>query len=97
MTLCVGRERAADDPRWAFVPPRRPAVPEVSDDGWPRSAVDRFILARIEGAGGRFGDVFNPATGEVSAHCPYASAADVDRAVAAASAALPGWLPGTSP
>jgi malonate-semialdehyde dehydrogenase (acetylating)/methylmalonate-semialdehyde dehydrogenase len=47
--------------------------------------------ARIEAAGGRFGDVFNPATGEVSAHCPYASAVDVDRAVAAASAALPGW------
>ncbi len=51
MTLCVVGELAAAEPHWAFVPPRRPAVPEVSDDGWPRGAVDRFILARIEGAG----------------------------------------------
>ena len=46
---------------------------------------------RVEGAGGRSGDVFNPATGEVAATCPYASAEDVDRAVKAASAALAGW------
>ncbi len=51
-----------------------------------------FIDGRpVAGAGGRFGEVFNPATGEVSAHVPFAGAAKVDAAVAAASAALPGW------
>ncbi|MEV4811373.1 aldehyde dehydrogenase family protein [Micromonospora avicenniae] len=35
--------------------------------------------------------VVNPATGETVAHTPAGTAADVDRAVAAARAALPGW------
>ncbi|MDJ0685242.1 MAG: CoA-acylating methylmalonate-semialdehyde dehydrogenase [Alphaproteobacteria bacterium] len=40
--------------------------------------------APVAGASGRFGDVFNPATGEVSARLPYASKAEVDTAVARA-------------
>jgi malonate-semialdehyde dehydrogenase (acetylating) / methylmalonate-semialdehyde dehydrogenase len=36
-------------------------------------------------------DVTNPATGEVMAQVPMSSAKDVDRAVAAARAAFPGW------
>ena len=47
--------------------------------------------ARVEGASGRFGDVFNPATGEVASRVPLASTAEVDRAVAAAAAAFPAW------
>ena len=39
----------------------------------------------------RFGDVFNPATGELIARVPLGTAADVDRAVQAASKAFPGW------
>jgi len=39
----------------------------------------------------RYGDVTNPATGEVIRHVPLASYADVDAAVAAAAAALPSW------
>ncbi|HEX6102373.1 MAG TPA: CoA-acylating methylmalonate-semialdehyde dehydrogenase [Alphaproteobacteria bacterium] len=46
---------------------------------------------RVSPKGGRFGDVFNPATGEVSAKVPLASAAEVGEAVAAAKAAFPGW------
>jgi malonate-semialdehyde dehydrogenase (acetylating)/methylmalonate-semialdehyde dehydrogenase len=46
---------------------------------------------RVSPKGGRFGDVFNPATGEVSAKVPLASAAEVSEAVAAAKAAFPGW------
>jgi malonate-semialdehyde dehydrogenase (acetylating)/methylmalonate-semialdehyde dehydrogenase len=46
---------------------------------------------RVAGAGGRMGDVFDPATGEVIRRVPYAGKADVDRAVAAAKAAFPGW------
>src|SRR5438270_10814957 len=35
--------------------------------------------------------VLNPATGEVIAHAPLSTAADVDRAVGAARRAFPGW------
>ena len=40
---------------------------------------------------GNHGDVFNPATGEVSARVAMASAAELDTAVAAAVAAWPAW------
>ncbi len=45
----------------------------------------------VTGTSDRFGDVFNPATGEISAHVPLATAAEVDAAVAAAAAAFPEW------
>ena len=47
--------------------------------------------ATFEGSGGRFSDVTNPATGEVSAQLALASESDVDAAVAAAAAAFPAW------
>jgi malonate-semialdehyde dehydrogenase (acetylating)/methylmalonate-semialdehyde dehydrogenase len=37
------------------------------------------------------GDIYNPATGQVSGTVDYATAAEVNAAVAAAGAALPGW------
>src|SRR5437764_9249767 len=40
---------------------------------------------------GRFGDVTNPATGQVIRAVPLAGAADVDAAVKAATAAFPAW------
>jgi malonate-semialdehyde dehydrogenase (acetylating)/methylmalonate-semialdehyde dehydrogenase len=46
---------------------------------------------RTPGKGGRSGEVYDPATGEVIRRVPFASAAEVDAAVAAARAALPGW------
>ena len=45
---------------------------------------------------GRSGDVYNPATGEVSKKVPLADAKTVDAAVKAAAAALPAWR-GTPP
>ena len=39
----------------------------------------------------RYGEVTNPATGEVLRHVPLADAADVDAAAAAAKAAWPAW------
>ncbi|HEY2148908.1 MAG TPA: DUF1549 domain-containing protein, partial [Pirellulales bacterium] len=33
---------------WAFVPPARPAEPPVKDSRWAASAIDRFVLARLE-------------------------------------------------
>jgi len=45
----------------------------------------------VEGASGRFGDVFNPATGDIMAQVPLATADEVRKAIASSAAALPGW------
>ena len=45
----------------------------------------------VKGTSGRFGEVFNPATGEISAKVPFAGRDEVDRAVSAAAAAFPEW------
>ena len=50
---------------------------------------------RAAGANGRMGDVFNPATGEVAARVPFASGAEVRRAVEAALEAFPAWAAAT--
>ena len=56
------------------------------------SDVHHYIDGKhAEGTSGRWGDVFNPATGERSRRVPFASAEEVDRAVQAAGAAFPGW------
>ena len=47
--------------------------------------------ARVAGTSGRSGPVWNPATGKVARHVDFASVADVDRAVGAATAAFPAW------
>jgi malonate-semialdehyde dehydrogenase (acetylating)/methylmalonate-semialdehyde dehydrogenase len=46
---------------------------------------------RTEGTSGRFGDVFNPATGAVAARVPLASSNETAVAVAAAANAFPAW------
>jgi hypothetical protein len=38
-------------PFWSFIPPRRPALPEVRREDWPRNPIDRFILSRLEREG----------------------------------------------
>ena len=43
------------------------------------------------GTSKRFGDIYNPATGEIQARVPLASSAEVDAAIAAAAAAQPAW------
>jgi malonate-semialdehyde dehydrogenase (acetylating)/methylmalonate-semialdehyde dehydrogenase len=56
------------------------------------SDVHHFIGGqRVEGSSGRWGEVFNPATGERSRRVALGAAAEVDRAVKAAAAAFPGW------
>ncbi|MDE0851152.1 CoA-acylating methylmalonate-semialdehyde dehydrogenase [Yoonia sp.] len=47
--------------------------------------------AHVKGTSGRFADIFNPATGEVQARVPLASAAEMAHAVEVASAAQPAW------
>jgi Protein of unknown function (DUF1553)/Protein of unknown function (DUF1549)/Planctomycete cytochrome C len=36
---------------WAFIPPRKQALPDVNNNGWSKNEIDRFILARLESAG----------------------------------------------
>lgn len=45
----------------------------------------------MDGASGRLGDVFNPATGEIIAQVAFANGAEVRSAVDAATFAFPGW------
>ena len=50
-----------------------------------------FIGGRlVEGTSGRFGDVYNPATGAVTARVPLATADEVRGCVRVAAEALPG-------
>src|SRR5881398_2532665 len=46
---------------------------------------------KVQGTSGRFGDVFNPATGQVQARVPLANSEELESAVAAAKAAFPSW------
>ena len=54
--------------------------------------VSHWIGGRVwDGAAGRRGDIYNPATGQVTGTVDFASATVVGDAVAAAAKALPGW------
>ena len=54
--------------------------------------IDHFISGGfVPGTSGRFGDVFNPATGEVQARVALASRAEMRSAVEAAKKAFPEW------
>lgn len=60
----------------------------------PRAVSDVPILVggKLEGSGAsRWGEVFNPSTGEVQARVPLCSADEVDRVVKVAGDALPAW------
>jgi len=55
-------------------------------------SIGHFIDGRIvAGASGRHGDVYDPNTGRVQAQVALATAEELDRAVASAAAAQPGW------
>jgi len=47
--------------------------------------------SRVEGNSGRYGEVYNPATGEVAARVPLASAAETAAAIEVAAKAFPAW------
>ena len=54
--------------------------------------LQHFINGKqIDGVGKRFGDVYNPATGEITGRVPFATAEETHAAVAAAAAAFPQW------
>ena len=47
-TISLAEDRSN---HWSFVPPTRPGLPSVKDPSWPRNAIDRFILDRLEAEG----------------------------------------------
>ena len=54
--------------------------------------ISHFVNGQtLEGTSGRFGDVFNPNTGEIQARVALATDAELDAAVQAAAAAQIGW------
>jgi malonate-semialdehyde dehydrogenase (acetylating) / methylmalonate-semialdehyde dehydrogenase len=54
--------------------------------------IGHFIGGKaVKGTSGRYGDVFNPNTGEVQAKVAFAKHAEVEHAIALAQAAFPGW------
>lgn len=56
------------------------------------AGLNHYLNGReVAGSSGRFGDVFNPATGAIQARVPLASAAEVDQAVANAREAFVTW------
>jgi malonate-semialdehyde dehydrogenase (acetylating)/methylmalonate-semialdehyde dehydrogenase len=54
--------------------------------------IGHFIGGKeVKGASGRFGDVFDPNTGEVQARVAFAKHSEVEHAIAVAETAHPGW------
>ena len=54
--------------------------------------IGHFIGGKaVKGTSGRFGDVFDPNTGEVQAKVAFAKHAEVEHAIAVAQAAFPAW------
>jgi hypothetical protein len=44
-------EGAKWEKHWSFIPPERAPLPQVSDAKWPRNAIDRFVLSRLDHEG----------------------------------------------
>ncbi|HEV7346950.1 PSD1 and planctomycete cytochrome C domain-containing protein [Telluribacter sp.] len=45
------KQGAKYEKHWAFVVPKKPAMPNVKNEDWPRNEIDYFILQRQEQAG----------------------------------------------
>ncbi len=68
------------------------AEPEIGSSPSRAETVNHWIGGRrVAGTSGRRGPVYNPATGQIAREVDFATAAEVDSAVAAAKAAFPGW------
>jgi hypothetical protein len=44
-------EGAEYQPHWSFTTPRRLPIPKVRNSRWPKNAIDRFVLARLDREG----------------------------------------------
>ncbi len=65
---------------------------ELSEVSQAEKSVNHFINGKIvPGSSGRHGNIYNPASGELSRKVAFASDQEVDAAIAAAEAAFPAW------
>ena len=81
-----------DDPL-KFLAPSAPWLVEALGSGAPAPAIGHHIGGQSEPGGTRSSPLYNPATGATIGKALLADAMTVNRAVAAAKAALPGWAP----
>ncbi|QDU97909.1 DUF1553 domain-containing protein [Lignipirellula cremea] len=52
MLVCLaGRLSLAEETHWAYQTPRRTRLPVVQQQDWPRTAIDAYLLAKLEAAG----------------------------------------------
>jgi hypothetical protein len=52
-TTAAPPDAQSKEKHWAFQPVRRPDLPIVSDPSWSRHPIDRFVMAKMAGAGVR--------------------------------------------
>ncbi len=45
------KQGAEYEKHWAFIPPEKAPLPEIREEGWQKSPIDRFILARMQEEG----------------------------------------------
>ncbi|MBC6367010.1 PSD1 and planctomycete cytochrome C domain-containing protein [Algoriphagus sp. AK58] len=45
------QQGATYEPHWAFVPPSKSVLPEVTENSWPKNEIDFFILSKLEEVG----------------------------------------------
>jgi hypothetical protein len=45
------KQGAVYQPHWAFIPPRKDALPNIKDKNWPKNPIDYYVLAAQEGRG----------------------------------------------
>lgn len=50
-TVSLRDDRSPTKPHWAFEALQRPVLPTTQDGGWARTAIDRFIAAKLEASG----------------------------------------------
>jgi betaine-aldehyde dehydrogenase len=68
----------------------------MSTTSQPTQTLRNFVGGSfVDTTDGRTADIVDPSTGEVFAHAPVSSAADVDRAMTAAATAFEGWRDST--
>src|SRR5205807_3466832 len=50
MVVSTGQLSASQAPtnHWSLQPLRKPTIPAVSHQSWPKTPIDRFILAKLE-------------------------------------------------
>ena len=51
LSVVSSSSSASEERHWAFQPVKAPPLPAVRESAWPRTSIDRFILAKLEERG----------------------------------------------